>query len=179
MKVYAAVIKLDTISSRIVSECWQELARGNIGRYMIDNDYQPHVTLGVCDKLDNQKCFIGFKDFAGAREPFTITLSSFGFFIGEESALFLGVTPTKQLIDLHAEFHDTFCRHAEHVNPYFSPENWVPHCSLAVKMSEFQVAQGVEVIRSIKLPIKSVATEIAIIEAPPWRELAAFPLMGK
>jgi len=179
MKVYAAVIKLDAISSKTVTDFWHRLAEKNISSYMIDNDYQPHVTLGVCDKLDDQKCFLGLKNFTLACEPFTLTLSSFGFFIAEECALYLGVTPTKHLIDLHERFHDAFCRYAEQVNPHFSPENWVPHCSLAVKMEASLVTPGVEIIRSMPLPINSVAKEMAIIEAPPWRELAAFPLMGK
>lgn len=62
--------------------------------------------------------------------PIESRIDGLGIFTGEEPVLYLTVTRTPLLSALNETVWEALYPLAEEVNPYFSPEVWVPHISI-------------------------------------------------
>lgn len=62
--------------------------------------------------------------------PIETRIDGLGIFTGKEPVLYLTVTRTPLLSALNETVWEALHPLAEEVNPYFSPEEWVPHISI-------------------------------------------------
>ena len=129
--------------------------------------YRPHVSLGVCNRIDANAFEAELSFFAERVAPFPLTLSSVGIFPGMEGVIFLGVTVTEHLLNVHAAFHKVFNTYAQEQSEHYVVGNWVPHCTLAFGLSEPQIAEAVSICRSMPLPISAEVQEIGLTEVSP------------
>ena len=101
---------------------------------LLDAGYRPHVSLGVCNRIEPSAFEGELSSFAASVAPFPLSLSSVGIFPGVQGVIFLGVTVTEyRLLDVHAAFHKIFKTHAQEQSEYYAVGKWVPHCTLAFR----------------------------------------------
>ena len=81
--------------------------------------------------------------------------------------MFLGVTVTEQLLNVHARFHKIFQKHAQEQRGYYAVGRWTPHCTLAFGLLEDQIIEAVTVCRRIDLPISAEVEEIGVVKVSP------------
>ncbi len=164
---YAVEIYFDAETDRTVRKIWEAIAEAGLNSYMLEANYRPHFTLGVCEELDVAGMKAALDEFAEEYSPLPLALSSLGIFPGEEGVLFLGVTVARSLLDLHAAFHRAFAKYAQQQSEYYTVGNWIPHCTLAYLLSEEETIAALEIAREFALPLLSRTTEIGISEVAP------------
>jgi 2'-5' RNA ligase len=64
--------------------------------------------------------------------PFEIKVDGFGFFEAQSKVVYLKVMKTKELIEIHKEINSTLAKCCENLFNFYTPENWVPHITLAM-----------------------------------------------
>ncbi len=150
-----------------IRDAWKAIDDAGISDSMPKGGYRPHVSLGVCDHLDTDSLAQELSTFAEGVAPFRLSFPNIGIFSTSEGVVFLGVTVTKQLLNLHTAFHKIFKKHAEEQREYYTVGQWVPHCTLAFGLSEHQIAETVTICRQIVLPTSTEVREIGVVEVSP------------
>lgn len=163
---FAVEMYMDAESEASIRRTWEALAEGGVKSAMLEAGYRPHVSLGVCEEVDVDGLARELSSFTEKLPPFALTLSSIGLFPSTAGVVFLGVTPTRRLLDVNGEFHQFFRKYAKAQRDY-QIGKWVPHCTLAFDLSEGMLTEVIEVCRRIPLPIYCRIEEIGIAEVSP------------
>ena len=164
---FAVELFFDTHAEKQICDAWEAIQKAGISSPLVDAGYRPHVSLGVCSRIDSIAFEAELSTFAENVAPFPLTLSSVGIFPGAEGVIFLGVTVTEHLLDVHATFHKVFKTHAQEQFEHYAVGKWVPHCTLAFGLSERQIAEAVSICRRIPLPVSTEVKEIGLTEVSP------------
>ncbi|HUD68615.1 MAG TPA: 2'-5' RNA ligase family protein [Acidimicrobiales bacterium] len=94
----------------------------------------------------------------------SLTLSSLGAFLAPASVLFLGVTPTRELLGLNAAVHARLDHAGISVRPLYRPGSYVPHCTLAMHPPSLDAA--IRAVLVAPLPVGAVAVAMRVVEVP-------------
>lgn len=172
---FAVELYFDEVAEKTLREAWKSMADAGISTALLDGVQRPHVTLGACDEISQT-----FKNALAlfAKETAPFDLSSVGAFITAEGVIFLAPTVTRPLLDLHTRFHAFFDEHAGKKWPLYLPGAWVPHCTLAFRLTPEQLRQGFDIAAEIKLPLTCRIIEIGLLSGvgEPEKELVSFPI---
>ncbi|MDE0297871.1 MAG: 2'-5' RNA ligase family protein [Candidatus Poribacteria bacterium] len=164
---FAVELFFDTHAEKQICDAWEAIQKAGIGSSLLDDGYRPHVSLSVCGRIDSTAFEAGLFSFAESVVPFPLSLSNVGVFPGAEGVVFLGVTVTEHLLDVHAAFHKIFKKYAGEQSEHYAVGKWVPHCTLAFGLSERQIAEAVSICRGIPLPISAEVKEIGLMDVSP------------
>jgi 2'-5' RNA ligase len=177
---FFVALTLEPAADAAVREMWQALADAGINRVMVDSGCPPHVTLGSGEPADADSLAESLASLAGSVTPFPLTLSSVGSFPTDQGVVFLGVTVTRPLLELHAAFDRLFAHHVRRPNSYYRVGTWVPHCTLAIGLSADRHAAAAACIRPFSLPIVCRARELVVgdVEQLHCRVLTRYDLGG-
>ena len=120
--------------------------------------------LGFANHLEPNAFEKGLSSFAASVTRFRLSFPNIGTFSTSERVVYLGVTFTEQLLNVHTRFHKIFKKYAQEQREYYAVGRWVPHCTLAFGLSEDQIVEAVTVCRQIDLPISAEAKEIGLVK---------------
>lgn len=177
---YAVELYVDPATEAVVRQVWDRLAEAGVSASMRESGYRPHVSLGVSDGLDLEGASAALAVLARQWPPFELTFSYLGVFRTSTATLFLGVTATRALLALHAEFQARFQPYAPGLWAYYRVDAWVPHCTLAFDLPLSQVPAAVAIAQEIALPItvQAVALGLTAVSPTSSESLRFFPLGG-
>jgi len=94
-------------------------------------------------------------------------LAALGFFMTDESPMFLGVVPSTGLLELHRAVHERAEALVDGVWPYYRPGALMPHCTLAMRVRDRARAHGIAA--RFPTPIAAHAASAHIVEIPGGR----------
>ena len=161
---FVVELYFDPSTEERIRSAWKAVDAAGISDSMPKGGYRPHVSLGVCDYLETDALAQELSIFAKSITPFRLLFPNIGVFSTSEGVVYLGVTVTEQLLNLHEAFHKIFKKYAEEQREYYTVGQWVPHCTLAFGLSEDQIVEAVTVCRQITLPISAEVKEIGVVK---------------
>ena len=164
---FVVELYFDSSTEEDIHKAWKVIDEAGINSAMLKGGYRPHVSLGVCDQLEVNSLAQELSIFAASVAPLRLSFPNIGIFSTSEGVVFLGVTVTEQLLDLHARFHKIFKKHAQEQRDYYAIGKWTPHCTLAFGLSEHEIAETVKICRRIDLPTSTEVKEIGVVEVSP------------
>jgi len=168
----------DTALEARVREIWSDLAAQDISALLHDGPYRPHLTLGVWERLDVGACVLALREAAPAWPAFPIKLASVGAFPGDEGASFLQPAMSASLLRMHRQVHELASTFATHPFPYYLPDAWTPHCTMAWRVPRPRVLQAVDLLLSCGLPFEGRVVAVGVIDTPTEVELHRIELPG-
>ena len=161
---FVVELYFDPSTEASIRDVWKAIDDAGISDSMPKGGYRPHVSLGVCDRLETNLLAQELTTFAAGVAPFQLSFPNIGIFSTSEGVVYLGVTLTEQLLNLHTAFHKIFKKYAEEQREYYTVGRWVPHCTLAFGLSEHQIAETVTICRQIDLPVSTEVKEIGLVK---------------
>ena len=164
---FAVELYFDPSTEAFIRSAWKAIDEAGISDSMPKGGYRPHVSLGVCDYLESNTFEKELSSFAASVAPFRLSFPNIGTFSTSEGVVYLGVTLTEQLLNVHMRFHKIFKKYAQEQREYYAVGRWVPHCTLAFGLSEDQIVETVTVCRLIDLPISAEVKEIGVVKVSP------------
>lgn len=170
---FAIELALDSMAGAAVRRIWRELEDTGITS-MARSGAHPHVSLGIWDALDLHAAQADLAAFAREIEPIPVTLASVRTF--STGAVFLAPEAHPGLAALHAGFHRRFAHLGTGAWDDYAPGLWVPHCTLAMDLTEDLVPTALEIARRAPLPLRGQLERIGIVEFRPVRQRCAFDL---
>lgn len=174
--VFVTVLRFDEASERRIREGRAAILRC-VGRRVAE-DVGPHVSLIPTDASDEDALVGRLVAAVVDAPPLRVVLSHLGWFSG--GVLFLGVTPTRELLEFHRLIHRACAPSptAKWIDLY-QPGAWVPHCTLAMGVPA--TARGdaqAAATASFDLPIVVTPScmELVIIDESRVESRHTFPL---
>ncbi|WP_270181924.1 2'-5' RNA ligase family protein [Alkalihalobacillus sp. CinArs1] len=162
--MFWVVALFDKNTEQEIKAIWEELKQNSISFYSEEvKDARPHLTLGHYYELDKEAFIEGMKTFYEAKGCFEITFNTIGSFLNYQT-LFLSPTHTKKLLELHSNHHDFFSELSTNANPYYEPDQWIPHCTLANNLSSDKLSEAFNYCMKRIQTIEGRVEEIALIE---------------
>jgi 2'-5' RNA ligase len=172
---FAVEMYFDESTEAAVRNLWKAVADAGLSTAVLDGVQRPHVTLGVCDELSaNFKNALAL--FARELKPIDLVLSHVGCFTATEGVVFLAPTVTRPLLDLHTHFHRFFDEHAAKKWAYYLPGAWVPHCTVAFRLTPEQIPKTLQIAATLALPVSCQVREVGLLSGvgEPEKELVSF-----
>jgi len=155
----------DNRTDAAVRSLWERLAED--GLPSLDTTYRPHVSLAVFDGDPFMELSSLVRGWASTVHYMTLELSHIGRF-PETGVAFLGVTPTRLLLDLHEGLHVRLAAHPTGTgSDLYRPGSWVPHCTLAMRVADPDVSRLLSLVRPVKLPMCSTSSGARSEEVDP------------
>jgi 2'-5' RNA ligase len=171
---YAVELFFDHIAENQVRDTWIELKNASLPCIPLDNNSRPHVSLAVFKSTNLEQSIQTLEDFAKNTGSFEIKLNSIGTFPHPEGVVFYNVILNSELESKHREVEKKISQFVQEPSPFYSSDNWQPHCTLAWKLSIEQINNAIKVLLDRKLPLVARVDAIALVEYPGHHEIAVF-----
>jgi 2'-5' RNA ligase len=113
-----------------VEQLWQSL-ENDIGLKGIRVTPYPHFSWQIAEDYDLERLKPLLEQIASQTQPFPAHTSGIGVFSGERPVIYIALVKTPELMRFHSVVWDYTLGASNAASPYYSPENWVPHISLA------------------------------------------------
>ncbi|WP_033341855.1 2'-5' RNA ligase family protein [Catenuloplanes japonicus] len=160
--VAAIELYLDVDATRRIRTLWRSLEAEGVPTMagLLGNRHRPHVSLAAAPRLDPEAVAAAL-DGLEVGVGLTISMDFSGQFVGR--VLWLGVTPTAELMAVHRAVHERLAAAGVEVWEHYRPDRWVPHCTVSMRVPNAQMAHAVR--RCIEvLPLKAVITGAAVTD---------------
>lgn len=160
--MYAVVAHFDPETEFYIKTIWKELCEKSISKYVEEvPDRRPHITLADYTEID--EAFIStFEKYYRSKAKIQVVFSTLGTFINT-GALLLTPTPSKELFELHNNHHKNFNTYSNPQSLYL-PNQWIPHCTLANRLSPNKLAEAFNFCNSRMNTMHSEIVEVSIIK---------------
>jgi 2'-5' RNA ligase len=160
--VAAIELYLDVDATRRIRRLWQALEDDGVPTLasLLNERHRPHVSLAAARTLEPEAVAAALDGHAVGR-GLTLDLDFVGQFLGR--VLWLGVTPTEELLGRHRAVHDRLAGRGIEVWEHYRPGRWVPHCTISMRVPNPMVATAVR--RCLEfLPIRAAVTGAAVTD---------------
>lgn len=128
--MHGLVSLLDLFHSQQVKLLWQMLEK-ECGLTGIQVTPIPHFSWLVANDFDWPALEIALQEITSQTSPFMAHTTGLGSFSGDNPVIFIPVVRTAELSALHRQVWERIRPHAIEISPLYSPDNWIPHISLA------------------------------------------------
>lgn len=172
---YAVILVLDEKSISKISSIAKLISKDNLSDYMFDF-IQPHISLGIFKDITPDEIEEKLKTFCKGLNEMKLILSGIGLFPTNENVIFLAPVMTKELLNVHSRFSEIFCDVKPSMNEHYFPDNWVPHCTLALNVKD--LSKAVEIVKNNFTSFEVNLEKLSLIEYFPIKEINSFDLTG-
>ncbi len=176
LQEYAIEFLFDAKSETILLELYDKLERSGFGLPEQIINFQPHITLNVCNILDVAKLESVLREFCAKQASFDLTLSHLGCFLQPQAIVFLAPTVTQTLFAFHAELIRQLQPCISATRSYYEPNHWVPHCTVAFGFKEQKLTEIMRLCTDFTLPLAVKLKSIAVVAVPNGQTLLDIPL---
>lgn len=134
----------------------------------------PHIILAVFRRGEPKSVLELVKRFAVEVAPFVVRLERVDRFPTGEGVV--EPAPSPDLARAHALLHRRLGADGEQVDPYYRPEVWQPHCTMAIHVPESKVDTVIAACRSSDAFGEVSVERMQVVRYRPATELARFEL---
>ena len=137
---------------------------------------RPHISLSVLNSLDGARFLPLLERFAGSCEPFSVEFAAFASFPTDQGVVYLSPAPSEVLRRCQKQLHELLVGIEAEVHEYYVPRAWVPHSTVGFGLPAPEVSLALAWLRDHFKPMAGRFTHIGVIEFPPVKEMARYPL---
>lgn len=171
---YAIVLYLDRETEDRIAYMMRRLAESGANTYMLDNKIPPHITLAMFEKENEDGLTETVECFARDIHCFDVYFESIGVF--NPAVIFLSPVVTEYLTGIHRTVHGCLSKIIADMDGNYTPDHWVPHASLGVKMTGAELLGAFEAVQREFAAFTGTVTHIALAACDPFFELYRFDL---
>jgi len=101
----------------------------------VDVDDPPHISLASCAELDVDGALGDLALLASSTSALDLSFEAVGSFLSDEGTIYLAPVMTDALAGLQRRAMSIVDHYGANVNPYYAGGRWVPHCTLANRLT--------------------------------------------
>jgi 2'-5' RNA ligase len=162
--MYGVIALFDKQTEKEINELWMELKEMGLSTYAFEvEDRRPHVTIASYNSIDEEKLIKKMDDYYNNVHSLAITFHSVCSFFNM-GILYYSPIVTTELLRFHGNHHTYFESFNSDHNSMYLPEKWVPHCTIANRITSENVATAYEYCLNRFDRIVGKIEEIAIIK---------------
>ena len=171
---YAVVLYFDDNSTAQIQKITEHVAASSGNDYMISNHIPPHITIADFCSEDGTDVSGITADIAASLSKFDIPIVSMGIF--NPNVVFASPVMNESLLNACKTANQVLQAKGFECNRVYTPYNWVPHISLAVKLNEATVQNAVKAALESFRPVMASAAKLSVAVCNPYKEIITFDL---
>ncbi len=168
---YSISLGFDEITGEKITQDIIELCKKDISSCVLDYNIPPHITLsifeyepGIIDDL--KKVVASSSTFIKSGK---VHFSSIGVF--HPPVLYYAPVVTNRLIEINEKVYNLLKYINADFNPYYVPNNWVPHVSLGYNMTNKDLLVAFEYINSVFNAFDGHYNKLILSKCDPYNEI--------
>lgn len=162
--MYGLIALFDETTEQLIIEIWNKLKERSISNYAFEvEDRRPHITLASYNDLNLPEFIEQMNSHYFKQSVLEVEFKTMGTFMNS-GALFIAPTQTNALMGLHSKHHDVFSRFNDEPNSLYAPDRWIPHCTLANRLSHDALIEAFAYCVQHLNTIKGDIVEVALID---------------
>ena len=173
---YAVELYFDPQSEKRVSELIELLNDHGIEGTMSELAARPHISLAVITEADEDELLACTAKFAQTIQQFQFQLAAIGAFPTKENVVLLSPVVTHELLACHDAFHQHLAAAGIESSPYYTPGNWIPHCTVEMNFPDEKFTQAIELLKTNFEAFSGDFLEVGVIAFRPIKYLKNWPL---
>ncbi|BFU43120.1 2'-5' RNA ligase family protein [Krasilnikovia sp. MM14-A1004] len=160
--VAALELYLDVHATRRLRTLWHALEAEGIPTMasLHSEKHRPHVSLAAAARLEPAPVAAALAGL-GLGVGLTVDLDFVGQFVGR--VLWLGITPTAELLAAHREVHERLAAAGIEVWDHYRPGRWVPHCTVSLRVPNPLLGPALRRCLEI-LPVRATVTAASVTD---------------
>ena len=155
----AVVAFFDDEADAAVRELWRRLRDVGVPT---DEKFPPHLTYAVATSIP-AKARAALREELGRLWLPGLPLENLSSFATSENVLMLAAVVDGELLAVHSAIHDVLARKVKNSSAYYLPGHWVPHCTLAVGVTDEQVVAGFAALYPVR-PIRAKVARVCVLD---------------
>lgn len=158
--MHALVAFLDDAADREVRGLWRALADAGVAPQA--RRFAPHVTLAAGASIPPKARAAVWDELAFLALP-GVWLSTLAVFPSTENVLLLAAVVDTELLAVHSAVHDALAGKVRQASALYLPGSWVPHCTLAERISTAQLSAGLSALHPVT-PVRARLGPVAVLD---------------
>lgn len=139
MRPLAIELAFDPDSDQRLRELWSHLSTLYSGPLDSQLGVRPHVTWAVFRRANPRNAVAVGEALAKQLRTFRLDLATVDRFPGSEGVVFLRPAVSSELAHAHALAHELLAEERDLVDPYYRPNSWQAHCTMATNVPDAQM----------------------------------------
>jgi 2''-5'' RNA ligase len=176
MNDYAIVLYFDEESETSIKKIQEEVANITQNMYMIENKIPPHITILSFYREQHEELFDDIGSFSKGLIGLEIPITSIGIFNTNPAVINIVPVVTNRLKKANADIHKKLSKNITKFHLHYIEPNWVPHCAIAVKLSEDELRKAFDLTCKQFVPRVCKVSAIALVECNPYREVMVWTI---
>lgn len=175
MYTYAIVLYFDKDASAVLGSATETVAAASGNRYMLDVDIPPHITIGSFQADGTSVLKEKISSFLQDFQKFCVEFDKIASF--EPKVVFASPKRNACLEKYNRSIHEllkNLCPPGD--NEYYTPEKWIPHCALALKLNDVEYTAARKAAETLPLPLRAKVEKIALARCNPYCETAVWEI---
>lgn len=132
IQVMAVASLLNPEADKTTHALWMRLEK-SCGLRGIRLTPTPHFSWLVAKQYQTPEIIANLKAIANEMTPFKVRTSGLGIFTGSDPVIYLPLVKTRSMLTFHERLNELIMPCSIEPNPYYTPDRWVPHVTLATK----------------------------------------------
>jgi 2'-5' RNA ligase len=150
---FAINLRSDNDSSLPIRALWAKCSALEDSGSMEALEYPPHITFVIYENIEVQAMTKAMTSAFNGRDSPTIRFEGIDYFESPDTIVLWAKPVIPAWIwsvhtYIHTQIDTTLCR------PHYRPGHWVPHCSLALSISQARKAQALELVKQYIEPFE-------------------------
>jgi len=154
------VVFFDDEADAAVRALWRKLAEVGVPT---DQKFPPHLTYALAGSIP-AKARTALREELGRLWLPGMALENLSSFATSENVLMLAAVVDGELLAVHSAIHDVLARKVKNSSAYYLPGHWVPHCTLAVGLSDEQMVAGFGALHPVS-PIRAKVGRVCVVDS--------------
>jgi 2'-5' RNA ligase superfamily len=161
---YGIGLVFDPQTEAHIREVWCRLARQGFATPLARPGCLPHVSLILSETLHVDDLARDLEGLRHSPRRLEVRVSHVGVLTEPELVLFYGLTPTDQLLRVHADVARIYRRWSSAITARTQPGVWVPHCTLATQVDASRLSDAIAAAATLTLPWVATQVRLAMVQ---------------
>jgi len=151
--------------SEQILELWDELQRRFGVHSELTAEY-PHFSLHVASSYEQEDLVERLQAFASEHPPLRVRTAGLGLFTRERTVLYMPLVRNPRLNAFHRALWKAISGLGDEVRPYYRPERWIPHVTLAHdKLDQYNLGGAISWLADQKLDWVFDVSTLSVLQA--------------
>lgn len=128
---YAIELYYDKETEKKLLSLAQKVADEGLSSKFLEWKTRPHFTLACFNDVDEQKCIDQLNGFTRTHKTMPAHIGSVGMF-NDSKTIFVSPIMNRSMYQFQSELHECMKGHDTKGWEWYSPDRWVPHCTIAL-----------------------------------------------
>lgn len=173
--MYLVSLYFDEKTNKKIQQYINQVAEKTGNRFMIDGNVPPHITVSAFETQDEKSAVEALSKIAEQMKKGSLTWASVGQFF--PYVIYIAPVLNEYLHGLSKLVYDGLSvLDGIAVSPYYQPFQWLPHATIAKKLSKEEMQAAFEVLQNGFGVFEGEVVKIGLAKPNPHRDIASWEL---